>query len=142
MLCAIRTFCNSRDQGSFQLQEIPGVYKPGDKRCHCTDGNLVHASVWEIAGGNSTCACSNPIRSLPPKFRRNFVLYSPDPHSACTEGLGTRLNRRRPFLRAVRLLTLRHQLHCITWNNFFPYQECNLLVEMCILSIYFGCILD
>jgi len=25
----------------------------------------------------------------------------------------------RPFLRAMRLFTLRHQLHYITWNNFF-----------------------
>ena len=32
-------------------------------------------------------------------------------------------NRRRPFLRAVRLFTLRHQLHYV--EQFFPYQEFN-----------------
>ena len=39
-----------RMQGSFQLQEIPGVYRPRDKWCHCTDGNLIHTSVWEVVG--------------------------------------------------------------------------------------------
>ena len=54
---------------------------------------MIHASVWEIVGASSATRIDQSDR-----YRRNsavfknFVLYSPDPPSAFTEGLGTRLN--------------------------------------------------
>ena len=45
-----RLFALTAMRGSFQLQKIPGIYRPGDKQCHCTGGKLIHTSVWEIVG--------------------------------------------------------------------------------------------
>jgi len=54
-------------------KKIPGVYRPGDKWWHCTDGNLIHVSVCVTHIDQSTTVFKN---------------YSPEPPSMCTEGLG------------------------------------------------------
>ena len=57
-------------QGSFQLQEIPCVYRPRDKWCHCT-GNLIQASVWEIVGVSGVWrVLTNQIL-----YRRNSAVF-------------------------------------------------------------------
>ena len=53
-----------RDARIVPTAKIPCIYRPGDKRCHCTDGNLIHASVWEIEGVSSAwCVLTNQIFS-------------------------------------------------------------------------------